>query len=274
MVDKRALKILLGTFWSSGWKEDRSIGGADFEYAKAHGMMFDPVVLTHDDIVERLLAQRGRVQLSAVAAAFLASLSTRRLDVRSALGSHVFALHFPDHSLSVTPETHPNRRGQQCLRCGRYAFREPKSENLSVLNFERHKWGGVRRDNPLYAWLDLRLFEQTEPVEPSETDRQILRQILNAAASLPDNARPNLLVESLKDVVRSNKAERKNLIETLSLCGILQPAGRPGYLDGFTEYRDRAHTGEHYNDWGYPAIWWRGSDGVNRDAVSRIFPDL
>jgi hypothetical protein len=53
--DKKALQILLDTYWSpKGWKRDRTIDSADFEYARQAGYMFDAVTVTHDDIVARL----------------------------------------------------------------------------------------------------------------------------------------------------------------------------------------------------------------------------
>ena len=59
----------------------------DFEYAKRAGVMFDPVRLSHDDVMNRALAAFRGVDHRAVADAFVSSLSSRRLDLRSALGS-------------------------------------------------------------------------------------------------------------------------------------------------------------------------------------------
>ena len=88
--DKKALQILLDTYWSpNGWKRDTTIVPGDFEYARQAGYMFDPVALTHDDIVALLLAVRERVSIELVVDAFVASLSTRRLELRSALGSFI-----------------------------------------------------------------------------------------------------------------------------------------------------------------------------------------
>ena len=97
--DEKALQILIDTYWSKGWKRDKTIDSADFEYARQAGYMFDPVTVAHDDIVARLLTIRNRVSVEQVTDAFMASLSTRRLELRSALGSFSFAAHFPDHRL-------------------------------------------------------------------------------------------------------------------------------------------------------------------------------
>lgn len=54
-MDKKAKKILMNTFWSSGWKQERGpFSGEDFEYAKSKGLMFDPITITHDEMINRL----------------------------------------------------------------------------------------------------------------------------------------------------------------------------------------------------------------------------
>jgi hypothetical protein len=99
-MDRKALNILFSTYWSStGWKPERDqvTPAADLLHAKRAGVMFDPVRPSHEGIVRRAIEVRVRVDPEAVAAAFLASLSTRRLELRSALGSYAVLRHFPDH---------------------------------------------------------------------------------------------------------------------------------------------------------------------------------
>lgn len=102
--------------------------------------MFDaPVRLSHDAVVEDVRRLVGATSLDVVANAFLASLPTRRLDLRSALGSYVVARYLPDHSFA------PHRGTHSCAICGL-----PDGEreiDRNVLSFERFKWGGVRRDD-------------------------------------------------------------------------------------------------------------------------------
>jgi len=117
--DKKALQILLNTYWSkTAQQREKTIDSADFEYARQAGFMFDPVTVTHDDIVARLLTVRNRVSTEQVTDAFLASLSTRRLELRSALGSFSFAAQFADHQL-VEHARGPLPSGRlQCGLCG------------------------------------------------------------------------------------------------------------------------------------------------------------
>ena len=86
--------------------------------------MFDAIELTHDGIVERLLTVRGRISLREAADAFVAS--TRRLDLRSALGSLAFASHFPDHRLAEETSTRRHI-------CGLYGGPRAEREDLNVL---------------------------------------------------------------------------------------------------------------------------------------------
>lgn len=79
---------------------------------------------------------------------------------------------------------------------------------------------------------------------------------------------------ALSGALKSNAQERRVLIEILALCGVLQSRQVPGYLERFVPVSERVHTGQHLNDWRYPAIWWRGVDGIDEAAVALYFPDL
>ena len=110
-MDKRALKILFDAYWSpSGWNRgEPRLSTEDFEYAKAQRAMFDPVTPTHDEAISRLRAAVERLKLHQVADGFLASLSTRRLEWRSALGSYSVARWMPEHEATA--------RSRPCSRC-------------------------------------------------------------------------------------------------------------------------------------------------------------
>jgi hypothetical protein len=156
-VDARALRILFDTHWSSqGWKAERSTSPEDLAYAVHAGVMFpEPLRTSHDDLGARTRRLASTVDGKCVAQAFLSSLSTRRLDLRSALGSYAVARLLPDHTFT--------RKGHLCAVCG---YPDGVSDvDLNVLSFERHKWGGVRRDDLSYIQFDLDAFSRTEDVE-------------------------------------------------------------------------------------------------------------
>jgi hypothetical protein len=153
-LDNKALRILLETYWSPrDWKRSQNIDPVDFAYARSAGYMFDAIELTHDDIVERLLTVRGRISLRDAADAFVASLSTRRLDLRSALGSFAFASHFPDHRLAAETSTRVPTGRLYCHVCDLCCYRDGDREDLNILSFERFKWGVFAVPIPYIARL-------------------------------------------------------------------------------------------------------------------------
>jgi hypothetical protein len=264
-VDRRALKVLFDTYWTSaGWRDDRSCSTprTDFDYAKRAGVMFDPVRLSHSDIVKRAIAAVGPVKRRAVADAFIVSLSSRRLELRSALGSFAVLQHFPRH------KARPQR--ENCLICGDYA-REPELEDLNVLNFERFKWGGVRHDQPLYASLDLELFQRLPRVTPARDDLAVFKNILKAIEVAPSKTPAALLEKHLAKAFKSNKPERDIVVGILGLCGILATAEHPGYIRRFVPWAERELPGRRFVDMAYPACWWQRSDGVSEEALAYWF---
>ncbi|WP_296736344.1 hypothetical protein [Mesorhizobium sp.] len=276
MQDKRAREILFQTFWKNGWirDADRQVSPDDFAYAKRMGYMFDPIELSHDRVVSRLIEERKRADPTAISDAFLASLGSRRLDLRSALGSYAFAANFPNHLIAATPASIVPSGARRCEWCGFYEHPTPAEFDLNALNFGRHKWGGVPRDNPVYAWFDLALFRAELPQGPTAADKQTMHRIVDTARSMPPDSTVSNLEKALTGTFNSSKNERRVLIEILAVCGVLQPRNRSGYFGEFTLAYEREHTGQHLNDWGYPAIWWRGADGVNETALGMCFPSL
>lgn len=268
MPDPRALKILNDTYWSSkGWKDPHSgqvrlPPPADFAYAKRQGLMFSHKRLSRPQIVRWLMEVRTLSTPRQVGNAFLASLSSRRLELRSALGSFAFARDFPDHRCD-------RRSDHVCSVCGLGV--PGKREDLNVLNFERFKWGGIRHTNAFYAAFDLREFQKVIVPPPSREDLSILTEIIAIAASMKPTARATHLTDKLSGVLPSNDAERRSLLEVLSICGVLEPLSVPSYRTSFPGNGDVLLNAGSDSDWGYPIEFWRGKDGVNRAALREWF---
>lgn len=263
-VDGRAVKILLNTFWSSaGWRETRETAPEDLAYAVAAGTMFRPRTFTHDELVGELTNVCSRLTPQEVGAAFIASLCSRRLELRSSLGTYAIWRHLSNH---------PKEAGAdgQCMHCDWVDYRHGKHWELSVLNFERYKWGGVRHINPVYAWLDLSQFELLIRPSPTPDDYATLKAILRAACDAEPGARPKDLEKALAKVVKSNQAERQVLIQLLAYAGVLECGSYSSFLHQFVQPEQRVDPG---NEWGYPAGWWRGTGEVNNEAVAFYFGD-
>lgn len=263
-MDKRALKILLDAFWSpAGWKPEASRGPSidDFDYAKSKGVMFDPVTLDHKQVQVELMKAIRQLDRHRVADAFLASLSTRRLDWRSAFGSYVVFQHMPGHVEFDSVG--------RCGVCGMYLG--PGEENLNVLNFERFKWGGVRHDQVPYASLDLRLFLQEPGVKPVAEDVKIFRNLIETIRAVPLETTSAGLQAHLAKSLKSNKAERDILVGLLGFCGILGTHDHPGYSDTFVPSSERHLPDRRFVDMSYPACWWSASSGVNETKLKEYF---
>lgn len=266
--DKRALEILYSTYWSpAGWRKAYRTAPEDFAYAKAAGVMFDPKFLGHDTRVETALRARSKVSKTRVSDAFLASLSSRRLDWRSALGSLAVSLNLPLHR-----ELH-NPASFCCSICGSFGAAD-MPEDVNILNFERFKWGGVRHTDPLYIGFDLDLFSREPHIEPTSADVRLLKETLHTAASMPRGSRLADLVKMLAKMLPSNAQERRILIGILGYCGILRDPAKPGFLEDFPAHSSRAEVPWTKNDWPYPVQWWTGSHGVSEEAVGFWFPKL
>ena len=263
-LDKKAVKILMETYWSSaGWLRDPTTAPDDLAYAKEHGVMFDPIRLSHSDAVVGVTEATANISQEEVVAAFIASLGSRRLDLRSGLGTYSVARHFQMHHTLTTPAR------RSCAYCG---FYDQEDIDLNVLNFERIKWGGVRHTQPAYIAFDLRLLRDAPRLSPTSADFEILNAVLETAASISPTARLADLDKALSKVLASNSAERRTLIGILGFAGILIDPSRPAFRKQFVPDNEREHTPWHKDDWPYPVQWWNGSFGIDAQAVDDWFP--
>jgi len=139
-----------------------------------------------------------------------------------------------------------------CAVCGNdQAYAD---EDLDVLNFERHKWGGVRHQAPLYRMLDLEQLVVEPPLAPTKDDIAIMHAILGAIVKSPAKETPSKLSARLADVLRSTKDERNTLIDILAASFII------------TAKKERSAPGE----WSW-AGEWRGEDGMDAKQVRALF---
>ncbi len=272
--DKTALKTLFNTYWTSqGWRPSKDITTPrdDFEAAIEAGLMFDKKKHSHDSIIADALAGVRAVTASQVADAFVASLTSRRLDLRSALGSYAFLRHLPDHSCTDNPRPSKVRK-KQCGICGEYAKEEVV--DLNVLNFERFKWAGVRHLEPLYAGFDLSLFRQFGHMQPTSADKAMFKSLIDSIGKAPVKTTAPQLEKYFPKDLSSNKSERDQITAILGIAGILGTKDHPGFRQSFVPISDRESTNHHFEDMTYPASWWRRSDGINLEALDHWFGHL
>jgi hypothetical protein len=259
----QAIRPLLQSYWSSqGWRRPPQFPDEPiFEIAVSAGVMFsEPVAIDHDAWVSRARAAVAQVTAVDVGAAFIASLETRRLDLRSALGSYAVARHLPTHEFT------PTAVGGGCGVCGLYPTHQ---QDLNVLNFERFKWGGVRHDDVAYLAFDLEQFAVAPQLPVTESGLAAGRELVAALRSAAPKDTATKAAEQLRSFP-SNKAERAVVMDILGVSGILLDSAHPSYRLGFVRYDERALPDQHFIDRAYPACWWRGSGGLD-DAALREF---
>jgi hypothetical protein len=274
-VDRKALRILTSTFWtSSGWRSPPLWPSAeDFAFARNSGLMFDPHQVNHDELAMQIQGWVRRISLEQVVEAFVSSLASRRLDLRSALASYVIGRALPIHGFRQ------RRRSNLaiCGVCGAASFvREPADWNR--FSFERHRWGGVELHNPYYIAFDLEQFAAGDHPVAAAADWEIMRGLLDVTREASaDN--PQLRPGSLADAMRaalpaSNASERRHLVMTLANVGILEPRGHASFRKGWVDSEARPDPPEWKSDWKYPSAFWRGSDGIGVAAIGEFFPRL
>jgi hypothetical protein len=261
--DPQAVETLLSTFWSSaGWREDPSTEPSELERAIAAGVMFDAAAeATHDEIVDAVRGLVRRTPVDAVAGAFVSSLVTRRLDLRSALGSYAVARHLPEHVFEIGP----SHISGACAICGLDEVERDIDRN--ILNFERFKWGGVRRDDLTYVWLDLELFQAADDVDTTAEGRRVLAQLLDELNGAAPETTTATAARTMLRALKGNTEERAVLLDILGVCSVLETPEHRGYLETFIPAADRVLPERRFVDSAYPVCWWRAADGVNREAT-------
>jgi hypothetical protein len=260
-----ALRPLMDMFWSpQGWRTPPAPPPTQvLSQAVADGVMFaQPKSQDHDSWVEAARVAAASVSVAEVGDAFMESLSTRRLDLRSALGSYAIARVLPEHTFA------PRSGAKDCAVCGLYRRTE---EDLNVLNFERFKWGGVRRDDVGYIAFDL---DQWAPRGGStNADVQIGRRLIETLRQLADDTTAPQAAAHLS-MVKGNKAERENVLDILGVCGILQTPDHHGYRQEFVPVTQREDPPLRFVERTYPVSWWKGQHGVNDQALQYFLPQL
>lgn len=264
----KGLEILLNAFWKDGWRFGEYTP-EEFEIAKREGYMFDyPKVISHNEVLSELQDVLAQITPEMVANAFLYSLSTRKLEYRSALGSYWYAIAIPKHS--STDE-------QLCNCCGWYKLDENPDDyelrhGLNVLNFERYKWGGVRHTNLDYALFDLQQFLKLPIHEHTNEDEEILNNILLCVRELEPKNKSRALQKMItqKKLLKSNKSEVDILLDILGICGVLSSDENPCYVVSFRDKSQRDPF-DPKNDFVYPVNRWRVSDGINQERYNEVF---
>ncbi|MDE6592335.1 MAG: hypothetical protein K2K57_04640 [Oscillospiraceae bacterium] len=287
---KNGKDILFSAYWSpKGWKSEYEVSEDDLEAAKEQGYMFDyPEAITHGEYMKRLRNAVQKITPEDAANAFLYSLSTRRLEYRSVLGSYWYAAAVPEHEKQGESDVIiPSVSGIEvflqadeyvpCYLCGWVPWKkapdkDEMSRGLNILNFERYKWGGVRHTCGSYALFDLEQFAKLEKHPHTSEDEEILRRILDCIYTLEPRDKAAKLQKAITSakIFKSNKYEVSTLLDILGICGVLSSSDYPCYAEKFCGIYER-ESPEMINERAYPVNRWRASDGVNLKRYRAVF---
>lgn len=247
--------------------KDTTTRDQDFEQMASAGLAFPKVALTHDEAVEACFKAYRPDDRGKYANLFAAGLGARRPEWRSGLGAFALMQSMPRHKFQ------PNHAGV-CEVCSGHARADQL--DLTFLNQIRFAVGGfVLAMRPYEIQFFLRQQNLLDDIEPTDTDRRLLNAILDAARNASPSTTPLVLTKLLKksDSPKLTNDQWRSLIETMGLCGILQPAEHPGYLSHFTNPGLAPHK-TRSSDWAYPVDFWTGADGVNESAVDFWFGNM
>lgn len=262
-MDSKAKKILTSTFWSaSGWKQGglTNCSAEDFEYAKDKGLMFDPLTITHDECIRRLRQiHEESVTREKVVKAFLHSLTTRKIYLRSALSSWALTRDLVLHAYRDKTAEEPMY--SSCAYCnGNRLMSDEQYINydLNVLQFERVKWGGVRLNNLIYSLMDLEMVSKEPELVETKDDVNILKKMIEAIDECDKQDAARGLEKRWKDVFPSNKHERDSVLEIWGYAELLVAAN---------DFRKERGRGTDFMS----VATWRGEDGYSRERMEFLF---
>ena len=228
------------------------------------------VAICHAEALARIRSLASAITPADVAHAFVSSLGSRQLELRSALASFAVARVLPEHELVPAHGAYATI----CCVCGWHKMPAGEEQPPSHLDGERPAFGGVRHRDPEYIEFDLSEFVKLPRAIPNAADWACLKEILQAPSQLEASAKAADLERALKSVFRSNKNERRVLIQILACAGILEAEGHPSFFERFVPGEARDLPAQRFADWGYPTIWWRAKHGVRADAISFWFPEV
>ena len=271
------LKTLFALYKSTSWDEV-NISEDEMAVAKEQGYLFDyPEYETHSDMLQRLRSILAQIDPKDIANAFLFSLSTRRLEYRSALGSYYYAMAIPEHEFLNSHNEILAAASIHCYLCGWSAWKDVPNKfdekyGYNFKNYVRYKYGGIGDINLNYAIFDLEQFVKLPKVKPTDEDKRIFVKILSCVDCLDSSDKAGKLRDIIRKakIFKTNKDEISVLLGELGICGVLASNDFPAYDVFFANEYERDPV-EYKNDFAYPVNRWYARDGINCKRLIEVF---
>jgi hypothetical protein len=235
----------------------------DFEHAKAVGLMFEPVHVTHEEAIEAAFRAFSTCDLSSVASAYLVGLGQNLPYLRAAL---------PAYAVMHTYIRHDFVQNQSNC-CGDCAMLKTSKYDLSFINGSRFRIGGFVSPYPPVLALYLDQHSKLPRLVPSSNDVMQFVNVLRVIAESDDKETPTLLAKRIRKVpgLKLNVEQARYFLETLGYAGILDTPIHPGAI--FKHSTHLVPRKSSRSDWAYPIDFWTGADGINEKGLAFWFSD-
>lgn len=174
-------------------------------------------------------------------------------------------MNMPTHAFPISEyEMH-------CDICGDNSYHKTRNYNRVV------SWmaNGMLLSKDVFTLMHaINISDKFEHKIPTADDLEILNNIFKVIKNCPENlSAPKFEIYLGKQkVLKSNRDERQNLLETLGYMGILESNDHKGFNRHFTNmsYQNEAIRSPR-DEYEYPLRWWKVEDGLNKEAVDFWF---
>jgi hypothetical protein len=111
-----------------------------------------------------------------------------------------------------------------------------------------------------------------EKYQPDSEDIALFKSVISLILDSPPDERPVTLYKKIRKIpgLRMNVEQVRSLLDLLGHAGILQTEKHKGYYYKYTSNCSCPRSSRS-SDWSYPVDFWRGSDGVCKDAFLHWF---
>ncbi|HRF60256.1 MAG TPA: hypothetical protein PLH94_10135 [Fimbriimonadaceae bacterium] len=266
-LDKASVSVITQAFMVMVFgHEAPGCSPEDVAHAKALGYWHDDALLTHDEAVARCISARNAIDRDELVRGFIFGLATNRPDWWAALASYGYARHLAVHNATSTG------MDDACSTCGL-----APTQGSNIPWQVNGQLAGIlqvgARPNIISATSAL-LFASTYPPfpEPTPEDLSPLITLLDLVKDSPPKTTAPKLAKLMKGVCGKSIEQRLNIVEALSVLGILAPHSDKAttYFEHFFPFDD-TQIGNVRTDTEYPALAWNSDHGVNADAVEYWF---
>lgn len=215
-------------------------------------------VAKHDDGVAWCVQVAAQVSRAEVGACLAVGLAERCPRYQAAFFAHVLGERVAPHPHFPLQGPHvPDADRDYCDTCIGLVRQELDFKDLEE---RRQAFFGEFYGPIEYAFVLQRQIAEGFP-DPTDRAKAIVRALFDAIASIDEGGPTSALEKRLGTVFRSNKYERRKVVEMLFMARILVGTASPSSTNPRTEWSDEA-------------LAWRGRDAYSRASARSYFPWL